>query len=298
MNDETYPILCFGEVLWDLLPSGKLPGGAPMNVAFQCKQLGLQSAIISRIGNDPLGQELQAFLNEKEINTQYLQIDTQQATGKVKVTLDAGGSPSYEIVQPVAWDFIELDEALLPLVRQSRAFVFGSLASRNDSSRKTLGELLELAPWKVFDVNLREPFYSQNLIENLLQKAQLVKMNDEELNLIAAWSTNLQGQEEQMRYLQDRFGFQTICLTRGASGAALLDEQGLFFEQSGFPVVVEDTIGSGDAFLAGLVTQKLTGAAWPQALAYACATGAYVASRKGGTPSFSKTVIDEMVKQG
>jgi hypothetical protein len=197
-------VICFGEVLWDLLPTGKIAGGAPMNVAFQANQLGLSAKMVSRVGADGLGDALLRFLGEKGVSTQFVQTDPQCPTGIVNVTLDSQGSPAYEIVQPSAWDFIASDPTLHDAVAAADALVFGSLACRSDRTQSTLLELLDVAALRVFDVNLRRPFFSQNLLDALLSKADIVKLNDEELDIIAAWHGAVGGEAQQMQFLKKR----------------------------------------------------------------------------------------------
>lgn len=279
------PILvCFGEVLWDLLPSGKLPGGAPMNVAYHAHNFGLQSRMISRVGDDALGEELLDFLRSKDISTELIQRDPSHRTGVVDVFLDEKGSAKYDIVKPVAWDFIGVQREAEDWARRADAFVFGSLACRNEATRNTVLRLLDLVTGHVvFDVNLRAPFYSRELLEELLPKAGIVKMNDEELDIITGWYTSESTEEAKMAFLKGRFGLKTLVVTRGKDGAACLTGAGLF-TQSGFPVQVQDTIGSGDSFLAAFLKKRLEGADIQDCLAFACMTGALVATKKGGTP--------------
>ena len=286
-------IICFGEVLWDLLPSGKIAGGAPMNVAYHANQLGLRSLMVSRVGNDDLGQQLLDFLDEKGVATHFVQEDSTHPTGVVNVRLDANGSPRYEIVQSAAWDFIEPDEKVSALVGVADAFVFGSLACRNERSRASLFDLLETAKLRVLDVNLRAPFYDKNLLADLLIKADIVKMNDEELALISGYFSNSKGMEAQMNFLTEQFRLETLIVTKGPHGAVCLDADGLH-EQPGFKVKVKDTIGSGDAFLAAFLSMNLDGASIPESLRYACAIGALVATKQGGTPVIDEDELDEI----
>ena len=165
MNKETPRIVCFGEVLWDLLPSGKVAGGAPMNVAYHANQLGIITQMISKIGQDELGKHLIDFLDKKGVDTSLVQTDHNSPTGTVNVTLNSSSSPSYEIVSPVAWDYIHTSKANKTAVKTADAFVFGSLSARNEASRNALLELLNIAKLKVFDVNLRKPHYSKPLLK-------------------------------------------------------------------------------------------------------------------------------------
>ena len=287
-------LLCFGEVLWDLLPTGKIAGGAPMNVAYHANNLGLSTRMVSRVGTDALGAELLAFLNSKGVSIQYIQTDPVLPTGTVNVTLNEQGSPAYEIVQPVAWDHISPTEDLHDIAMEADALVFGSLACRSERTKNTLLELLEVATLRVFDVNLRRPFYSQALLEELLSKADIVKLNDEELAIIAAWNGVGGGEAEQLRFLKEKFQLELLILTKGDKGAACLDESGCH-THPGFPVVVKDTIGSGDAFLAAFLSKLLAGADSPECLAFACALGALVATKQGGTPEIDPLKINNLI---
>lgn len=166
----TPQVLCFGEILWDLLPSGKVAGGAPMNVAFQLNQLGVPTGMVSRIGTDDLGREIFDFLKGKNVPIDWVQHDEEHPTSIVKVKLDAKGHPQYDIVQNVAWDFIAADEQVVQAVRNAKALVFGSLAARSETSKNTLLVLLEHAPFRVLDTNLREPFFPKNCSTNCCPK--------------------------------------------------------------------------------------------------------------------------------
>lgn len=295
MNQPTSNIVCFGEILWDLLPSGKVAGGAPMNVAFHANQLGIAAQMISKIGKDDLGKDLIDFLNQKGVDTTLVQTDDTYPTGTVKVTLDAKGSPSYEIVAPVAWDFIHANTANKTAVQSADAFVFGSLAARNETSRNTLLELLKLAKLKVFDVNLRSPFYTKPLLTQLLHQADIVKMNDEELEIIGSWLDIYETKAKTALQVKNHFNWQQLIVTRGAHGAWFFNKDGMMSSQ-GITIQVQDTIGSGDSFLAAFLSKFLQGEVPEKCLQFASATGAYVATKKGGTPEFSEAQIWNLIK--
>ena len=282
--------ICFGEVLWDLLPSGKLPGGAPMNVAYHLHTLGSEGKMISRIGEDELGKELLAILEEKNISKDLIQMDATHPTGTVAVTLDAKGSPSYEIVQPVAWDYIELG-SLREATANASVFIYGSLAARNETSKNTLLSLLSTDALKVLDVNLRVPFYSQASLEPLLAKANLVKMNEEELEIISEWyAMNVSSEKEQLAFLQNKFQWTGIILTKGAEGA-IFYSNGSLHHQAIFKIKVADTIGSGDAFLAGFLHNYLQKESIPKCLRLGSFMGAYIATQKGAMPNYRQQDI-------
>ncbi|MFN8354229.1 MAG: PfkB family carbohydrate kinase [Spirosomataceae bacterium] len=291
-------LVCFGEVLWDLLPSGALPGGAPMNVAIHLKNLGIPSVMVSRVGNDTLGDALSAFLSTKHCPTQYIQTDTEHPTGTVNVHLSAKKEATYEIVHPVAWDFISSSPEVLELVKNSKALVFGTLACRDEHSRATLFELLEHAAIKVYDVNLRPPHYTQELIEALLEKANVVKMNEDELAIIAQWyGFEADTDKQKLTALAHKFKLDTLIVTQGGDGAMVWDDN-RFYKSQGYRVVVADTIGSGDSFLAGFLKNILEGKSANYALEYACALGALVASHHGANPPVVEEDILEMMRQG
>jgi fructokinase len=279
-------IVCFGEVLWDLLPTGKVAGGAPMNVAFHLNELGAKSTMISRIGNDELGNEIAAFLVEKGINTDFVQIDTQAKTGIVAVKLSESGQPSYEIVENVAWDNIEAHTNAKQAVQQAAAFVFGSLAARNQTSKNTLLDLIDDAKLTVFDVNLRKPFFSKSLLHELIQKANIVKMNDEELEIISDFQGIDGNEKEKIKQLKKTYNLDLLVVTKGEKGAMVLYDS-IFYENEGVKVTVQDTIGSGDAFLAAFIHHYLYKKPIGECLDMACKMGAYVATKRGGTPKHS-----------
>ncbi|MBE7175898.1 MAG: carbohydrate kinase [Mucilaginibacter polytrichastri] len=294
MSDNNPAIFCFGEILWDVLPDKKLPGGAPTNVAYNLNRLGLPTGIISRIGNDANGHQLIEFLQEKDIPTRYVQMDMEQPTSTVQATIDEKEGMKYEIVQPVAWDFIATDEEILSLVGQAGAFIFGSLAARSETSRASLMKLLEQPVKKIFDINLRAPHYTLPFVDELMQQSDILKLNEHELALLAdfyGWSGS---EEEHVRSLDERFSPELILLTRGGAGAAVLQKE-KFFEHPGFTVDVADTIGSGDAFLAGFLSQHLQGKPIEESLAFAAALGAFVASKDGACTVYTEEEIRGMI---
>ena len=289
-------IICFGEVLWDMLPAGKVAGGAPMNVAHHAKQLGAHSSMISSVGQDDLGEDLLKFLAEKKIGTQLLQRSDTLPTSVVKVHLDDKGSASYEIVEGVAWDDIQITEPMKAAVEQADVLVFGSLVTRGETSKACLEELLRRAKLRVFDVNLREPFFSSSSITRLLEQADVVKTNDDELELLAAWFDQSPDMPSMTQYLLDRFDLQKVIVTRGSKGAACRDQAG-WHEHPGYPVTVKDTVGSGDSFLAGFLTQMLFGKSTLDCLDFGCAVGALVATHSGGTPQISPEMVAAFKKE-
>lgn len=294
MSDINPAIFCFGEILWDVLPDKKLPGGAPMNVAYNLNRLGLPAGIISRIGNDANGHQLIKFLEEKDIPTRYVQTDMEHETSTVQARIDAKEGMKYEIVEPVAWDFITADPSISNLVGQAEALIFGTLAARSETSRASLLELLKLPVKKIFDINLRAPHYTLPFVDELMQQCNVLKLNDNELALLADYYGWSGPEEEHLRSLDERFSPEIILLTRGDAGAAVLQGE-KFYEHPGFKVEVADTIGAGDAFLAGFLSQYLRDASIEEALVFASALGAFVASKDGACTEYTEEQIRGMI---
>lgn len=287
------PIACFGEMLWDVLPTGKQPGGAPLNVAVHLHNFGLDAQLISRVGHDDLGAELLGFAAGKGLNTSHVQRGETHLTGVVKANVSDSNEVTYKIVKPVAWDYIRYETPLCELVQGAEAFVFGSLAARSPVSRETLYRLLQQAPFRVFDVNLRPPHYSRDVVQYLLRRADLVKLNHHELAEIMGWFGASPDEETALEWLAGRFHLQAVCVTKGADGAVLWTG-GQLYRSPGRVVQVQDTIGSGDAFLAALLRGWLAGQPPADYLAFACAAGSLVATFQGATPAISERMVREL----
>ncbi len=288
-------IYCFGELLWDMLPSGKQPGGAPMNVAYHLNRLGLEAKPITAVGKDDLGKELIEFLKSKNISTDYV-LENAQPTGQVLVSLNEKNEASYTIQAPAAWDFIELPkESLSEITGTEFILIFGSLACRNSINRETLNRLASKAALKVCDINLRSPFYNKDLVHHLFSITDWIKINHEELMLITSWyRDDLISEEMQARFLLHTFpDVDLILVTRGAHGAAYYDRESSA-EHAGFKVQVADTVGSGDSFLAMFISKALNGIDPEECIKYACAMGAAVASQNGATPDID---LDQEIKK-
>jgi len=293
MNQDKFNVVSFGEVLWDILPSGQVPGGAPMNVIYHLRQLGQNATIITRIGNDEMGLSLKNYFSDLGVNTHYFQVDDQYETGKVFAKLMPGNEINYDIVSPSAWDYITWEENLHNLVSQSEYFVYGSLASRNAMSKKTLFHLLDNANVKILDLNLRKPHYDKQTLENLIQSATILKLNESELELITGWFSKYSGIEERVKVISERFGVQHIVVTLGEAGAYMWMNNQSWWHK-GYKVKVEDTIGSGDAFLAGLIHQIIKKTAPNDMLDFACKIGAFVATQKGACPKINLELLTKI----
>ena len=277
-------ILCFGEVLWDSLPAGLFLGGAPFNVACHLRAAGATVSMVSRVGADRLGDEVLVRARRHGVGTELVQIDRELPTGFVRVAFDEHDEPTYDIVQPAAWDAIEADDALLARAAAARAIVFGTLAQRSATSRATLERMWASDALMVFDVNLRAPHEDRDTVRRALQRADVVKLSARELDVVARWF-DLPGEaRDRVAALADRFDCAVVCLTRGAEGAALWRE-GRWTEHPGYEVEVRDTVGAGDAFLAVLLMGLLDGGQDRVILQNANLIGAYVATQPGAVPA-------------
>jgi fructokinase len=279
-------VLCFGEMLWDSLPQGLFPGGAPMNVAYHLRQLGLRAAPVSAVGKDALGDELLRRVTAWGLETSFIRVRDDKPTGLVRVTLK-NGSPTYEIVKNVAWDWIELPGHTPRLVRQASALIFGSLAQRSAHNRQQLTRLRELCgrALKVFDVNLRPPHDPPALVWSLAEAADVIKLNDDEARRLLQQDFREDQLEPAARALSDRTGCPRICITAGATGAGLLMDAKWNWSPSQ-PIKVKDTIGAGDSFLAALVHGLLNHLPAEETLSRACRLAEFVAASDGATPAY------------
>ena len=276
-------ILCVGEVLWDALPAGLFLGGAPFNVACHLRAAGLPVSMVSRVGGDRLGEEVLRRAPWYGVGTDLIQMDPELPTGFVRVTVDGAGNPEYDILEPAAWDAIALTDELLVRAADARAVVFGSLAQRHATSRRTIERLWQSEALMVFDANLRPPYEDREVISRSLRRADVVKVSEGELAQIAEWF-GLRGEvRERAAALAKTFACRAVCVTRGRAGSALWHD-GQWIEQPGYEVEVRDTVGSGDAFLAVLLAGLLEGAQDRVILQHANLIGAYVATQLGAVP--------------
>ncbi|MDO8544372.1 MAG: carbohydrate kinase [Opitutaceae bacterium] len=283
-------VLCFGEILWDFLPEGAFPGGAPFNVAYHLKQHGLDAHIASAVGRDVLGEELLRRLGGWGISTAAVVQRDGVLTGYVRAVLDAHGDAHYEIIRDVAWDIIPAEPSLATASRAS-ALVFGSLAQRSAPNRTSLDSLLNALPasaHRVFDVNLRPPHDDLALVRRLAARATVLKLNADEAARLCGERAQPGSEEVHARALEKTTGCKVIVITAGAQGAGLWRADKWHWE-AGRPIQVVDTVGAGDAFLAGLLARLLSGADEAAALAHACRTGEWVASCRGATPAYLGT---------
>ncbi len=288
-------VVCFGEVLWDVFPTHKKIGGAPLNVANRLQALGNHATMISAIGQGKSGSELLKYIKDVGIDVSCIQVHNEYKTGKVKVMLNDKGSASYDIKYPRAWDKIRLTEINKGAVKNSDAFVFGSLAARDESSRNTLYKLIELAEYKIFDLNLRPPYYTKEVLVHLMNKADFIKFNDDELYEVSKLlDSKYLSLEQNIRYIAKITNTKQICVTKGHHGAVLMYD-GTFYYNSGYLIKVIDTVGAGDSFLGSLISQLLNKVNPQEAIDFACAVGAMVAQSEGANPNLLRSDIETFI---
>lgn len=287
MQPEEVEIVGLGEVLWDLLPGGKQPGGAPFNFAFHCRQLGHATAIVSRVGADELGRDIRAAIRRLGLDDGFVQQDDTHPTGTVQVEIAADGQLRYTITPDVAWDQMAWDAEMEALMARAQAICFGSLAQRHPAARATIQAALRAArnALVVFDVNLRQHYYDRDIIETSLTASRWVKLNEDELTALRDL-LGLAGQTPSalLRDLRRRWRLEVAALTRGDRGC-LVQSDDEEMSVAGVRVQVVDTVGAGDAFTAGLLCGVLEGQALGDAAVFANRLAARVAGTAGGTPT-------------
>ena len=288
-------INCFGEVLWDCFASGKRLGGAPLNVCLRLNSLGIQANMLSAVGDDVLGKELLDDINSRHITTDFITVNPDKKTSTVEVTLDNQGCATYEIVSDTAWDNIALTPALIEQVKSSDIFVFGSLVGREKVSLNTLKQLIEVAQFKIFDVNLRKPHYDLETLILLMQSANFIKLNDDELYEIAhAMGSKFNSLEQNLEFIAEKTNTPYMCVTKGSHGALLKINDKNYYN-SGYLIKVVDTVGAGDSFLGALIYQLCNTTNAQYAVNFACAVGAMVAQNHGATPELSINEIEQFM---
>jgi fructokinase len=288
-------IIGLGEILWDLLPDGKMLGGAPANFAYHCMQIGADSKVVSAVGDDELGKEILAKTNSLRLGIEYIQINTNKDTGKVSVKLDNEGHPTYIIHENVAWDFIEVTKKTADLLSSADAICFGSLAQRSPVSRKTINTYLRSAPAsciKVFDINLRQEYFSKERIESSLNNCNILKINDDELEVLSRMFNLGETENQKIEQLISDFDLKLIALTKGESGSSLYtpDEISHFHSPK---VKVMDTVGAGDSFTAALIMGLLDELELNQIHKLASEISAFVCTQKEATPDIPKELTKD-----
>lgn len=289
-----------GELLWDIFPDGKRLGGAPANFAYITNLLGNDGIPASRVGNDSLGDEALARLKQLGVNVDFVQQNAEHPTGTVKVEIEKDGQPRFEIRQDVAWDFLRWTDEWKQLAATTDAVCFGSLAQRSPTNRLTIHSFLHaMRPdaVRVFDVNLRQNFYSKEVLAESMQVATIVKLNHEELPRMARlFAMDSSSEQEMARQLLLLFNLKLICVTRGNHGSLLMSSNECD-QHPGFKIKVADTVGAGDAFTAALVDGYLRGASLAKINEKANRVGAWVASHAGGMPAIEPEGLERALSE-
>lgn len=289
-----YTVVGLGELLWDVLPGGKQLGGAPANFAYVTGLLGNRGIIASRIGADPLGGEMREKLISLGVDISFLQVDALHPTGTVNVRVDPDGQPVFDIAERVAWDFIEWERSWQSLAQAADAVYFGTLGQRSPHScatTKTFIAAVRPGALKIFDANLRQHFFSAEVIAESAKLANVVKLNHTELpRVMQMLGLAYDGEKSSAERLRRTYSLKLVCVSRGEKGSLLVAE-GSADEHPGFPVNVVDTVGAGDAFTAALVYHSLRGASLPAMNDAANRMGAWVASHAGGTPPVEPALL-------
>jgi fructokinase len=295
MEQKKHKIISFGEVLWDIFPGAQRRiGGAPFNVAYHLFKMGLEVQMISSVGNDDLGRELLQKIKNWNISTDHIQITEKHPTSTVVATVDENNDAHYDIIENVAWDYIETASKDQHAVKDADALVFGTLAARNEKTKNTLFELLESGTYNVFDINLRAPYYDIRIINELLHKTHLAKFNKAELRMVLDFlNKEYETEQDSIQYLQEKFGIREIIISKGSKGA-LYSRDNNFYLYPTIPVEVKDTVGSGDSFLAGFLSKRIGNeASAHEIMTQAVSLGAFITSQEGACPEYT---LEDFVK--
>ena len=280
-----------GELLWDVLPAGKQLGGAPCNFAFHAMQAGCTSYVISAIGNDELGSELKNLIRRLEISNKYIQ-ENEFPTSTVTIELDENGHPDYTIHENVAWDHIGWNKDLERLAKELDAVCFGSLAQRNPESEQSIISFLAATRpdcLKVFDINLRQNYYSKALIMNSLELSDILKLNENELPVVSGYLGIKGNQDFQLDQIRRHFSLKYIVYTQGSNGSIILTDTERSFAEAP-DVQIADTVGAGDSFTAIFIAGLLKGVPLKEIHKKASEIAAYVCTQKGATPKLNMKI--------
>ncbi|TKB95520.1 carbohydrate kinase family protein [Pedobacter cryophilus] len=284
-------IVTIGEILFDVFENTKKPGGSSLNVSLHLQKQGIPVGFISAVGDDQNGEELLSYLKDQNFDTSHIQTSS-LPTSTVTVQLDKNKQASYIINKPVAWDDIALNNDLIELVKAADAFVYCSLTCRELKSKNTIYQLLEYAQLKVFDINLRPPFYEIETLKYLLAKVDILKINEDELRYLTNELSLPTLENEALKVLSKEFKLQLICLTLGDKGAKVYYKNEIY-SHSGYQVNVVDTVGAGDAFLATFINYYLKGINMNQILEIASKIGSFVASQAGANPKYPENLLNK-----
>lgn len=277
-------IIGLGEILWDMLPTGKQLGGAPANFAYHVCRLGGNGWAVSAISDDELGREIKNTLSTKKLNTILEEVN--EPTGTVQVTLNAAGVPTYDITEGVAWDHIPFTERIGNLAKETSAVCFGTLAQRSPESRATIHKFIEIMPagsLKVYDINLRQKYYDEKIISDSLRLADILKINDEELEIVSRMLCLSGTSEERCRAISREFNLKFVILTMGGDGSKVILEDRVHLSTPG-KINIVDTVGAGDSFTAAFMLAYLRGESIENAHTLATEVSSYVCTKAGAMP--------------
>lgn len=289
-------IVGIGEILWDVFPNGKVLGGAPANFAYHVSQFGFDGYALSAIGDDKLGNEIIESLNNKKLKFQIAK--TEYPTGTVQVTVDDKGIPQYEICENVAWDNIPFSSSVEALARKAKTVCFGSLAQRNSVSRNTIKRFLNFVPddaLKVFDINLRQHFFTKEIIEDSLHECHILKINDDEIIVLnELLKVHSADEVESCRFFIEKYNLKMVVLTKGTNGSYVVTKDIISFKPT--PVVhVVDTVGAGDSFTAAFISSLLNEKSIEEAHSLAVEVSAYVCTQHGAMPVIPTELLNPAV---
>lgn len=294
-EEQRYICVGLGEILWDMLPVGKQLGGAPANFAYHAQALGGRGIVVSCIGNDELGKEIMKRLEKLGLDSSYVAVDENHPTGTVTVELDEQGRPNYTIHENVAWDYIASNSGLLELAAQADAVCYGSLCQRSQVSRKTVRDFLGATNsdcLRVFDINLRQSYFKEEITRTMLELSNVLKLNDEELPVVADLLGLTGSETDILSQLTDIYELRLIALTRGAKGSRLY-AQGENSNHEGLPAEVADTVGAGDSFTAAMTLGLLYDKPLDWINEYSNRLASFVCSQSGATPKLPDSLTQE-----
>lgn len=280
-------VLCIGEVLWDNLPSGTMPGGALLNIAHHLYKNNIPVTLVSKVGTDTKGVTLLSHMKETGLNTEAIYFDDTMPTSEVEVYIDRFNNIRYDIGEPVAWDNLKINMKVVDYAGTSGAIIYGSLASRNKVSQETIDILLSFDNVKIMNVNLRPPYDTRELVEPLLMKADIAKFNELEMAQVLRWHNKVFiSEKDKLKWLSEFYDCRIVCVTK-EKNAAVVYNNDILFTHPGYEIKIADSVGTGAAFLAGFVLSLISEKTIQQSLDVACSTAAIIASTEGAMPDNS-----------
>lgn len=299
LNNKSFKVAGIGEILWDILPTGKQLGGAPANFAYHSGMLRLQSHIVSAVGNDSSGMQIIDQLNKNRLGTENITVIDKKVTGSVDVSIDQQGKPQYLIHEDVAWDYIPFSNKNQNMIRKLDALCFGSLAQRSPVSASSIQKMVQIAPdWclKIFDINIRLNYYTMDMIEKSLKISNCLKLNEDEFSLIAKMFSYSGSEEKIIANILDNFELDLIALTKGKSGSSLYAKNGVSVMKSP-TITIVDTVGAGDSFTAAMCLGLLQNYPIDRIHQMANRMAAYVCTKMGATPKITDDLLSQLINE-